>query len=76
MNVHKFDADYNTRKTKMLAYLMIRRLAKLRVESSWRFAMDTKSFSSYYSAHISMSAAAGILWSSGNEPRSKKHSFK
>jgi hypothetical protein len=31
------------------------------------------SSSSYNSAHISMRAATGILWSSGNKPRSRKH---
>ncbi|KAG6666332.1 hypothetical protein CIPAW_01G024300 [Carya illinoinensis] len=34
------------------------------------------STSSYSSDHISMRAATGIFWSSGNEPKSMKHSFR
>ena len=57
---------------KQPAYLAITRLARFQVVSSCNLTMVwiPSSSSSYNSVRISMRAAAGILWSSGNEPRS------
>ena len=76
MNIKKNFIDKTSRNVN-LVYRVTTRLARLRLVSLWRYATHKVSSSSfsYDSVHISMRAATGILWSSGNEPRSKKHSL-
>ncbi|RDX86375.1 hypothetical protein CR513_32301, partial [Mucuna pruriens] len=58
-------------------YLAIMTLARFMESNLLMMAIASMpSLSSpYNSAHISMRAVTGILWSSGNKPRSMKHSF-